>query len=334
MEPTLQSLALSQDGVFTTIHATTCGTGRRELARLLSGGQIVSLGQGVYALREAWPTGTGPKVDVEQHRVRCRGALLRYPDAHLCGVSLLAVVGVDLWGVPLDRVDLVRPIRQQVLTQSYRIRPVEPISRPAGNGQEAIAAACVQLCLDYGVMPAICSMDNALRDQHTAYDMLEHVAAGITGRARSSRLATVLPLVDARSDSVGESRMRVSLATMGFKVLVQVEVMEGGRTVASADLGIDGTNYLIEFDGRVKYGGGDPEVLWAEKRREDRIRRRGNVVDRFIWGDLDRPAVLRARVNAGVSDSERCPSTWEENQRLRTVWPGPRGRSDGSRRSA
>ena len=53
-----------------------------------------------------------------------------------------------------------------------------------------------------------------------------------------------------------------------------------------------------EFDGRVQYTetfGEDPRtVLWREKRREDRLRRAGWSVVRWIWADLARPSVLAA----------------------------------------
>ncbi len=295
-------------------------------------GTIVRLGRGVFVLAEEWPQEPGYEGDVARHLVRCRAAGRRYPDAHLCGVSRLVAAGIRVWGVPLLRVELARDVRQEVLTQSYRIRPLDAVTRPTGDGEGAIAAALVQLALDHGVTPAVCSADHALHEWRTTFTRLEQTARSIKGRARSSRLASVLALVDARAESVGESRLRVDLTLQGHKVLVQVPILEGSHIFARADLGIDGTNYLVEFDGQVKYAGDDgPAAVWAEKKREDRIRRKGHAMDRFVWSDLDRPRVIAARIEDGLKGAETRPSTFEDNHRGRTL--SPRRRPDLGRGS-
>ena len=62
---------------------------------------------------------------------------------------------------------------------------------------------------------------------------------------------------------------------------------------------------LGEFDGRVKYGrllrpGQTPEeVLWAEKLREDALRRTtGFGMERLVWADLGRPRSTADRLRA------------------------------------
>ena len=58
-----------------------------------------------------------------------------------------------------------------------------------------------------------------------------------------------------------------------------------------------------EFDGRVKYGrllkpGQDPgDVVFAEKRREDRLREAtGCAIIRLVWSDYEQPALVRDRL--------------------------------------
>ncbi len=58
---------------------------------------------------------------------------------------------------------------------------------------------------------------------------------------------------------------------------------------------------LIEFDGRMKYASGDPSVLWAEKRREDRLREAGYIVIRVTWADLKEPARIVARIRRALA---------------------------------
>ena len=67
------------------------------------------------------------------------------------------------------------------------------------------------------------------------------------------------------------------------------------------DVGVVG-----EFDGRIKYGrqlaGSDPHgVVFAEKLREDALRRAGWTVVRWTWADLKSPRRLVQRLlDAGV----------------------------------
>jgi very-short-patch-repair endonuclease len=100
----------------------------------------------------------------------------------------------------------------------------------------------------------------------------------------------MLALADGRSESVGESRLRLHLAALGISVVPQVVIRdEMGDLVARVDLWVEGTGVVVEFDGRVKYAEGGADVLFAEKRREDRLRRLGYVVVRVVWADLFRP---------------------------------------------
>ena len=70
-----------------------------------------------------------------------------------------------------------------------------------------------------------------------------------------------------------------------------------GEHVARTDFDWGG-RLVGEFDGKVKYGRYVPEgksaadVLWEEKRREDRIRATGRQVVRIAWSDLDHPELV------------------------------------------
>jgi very-short-patch-repair endonuclease len=61
-----------------------------------------------------------------------------------------------------------------------------------------------------------------------------------------------------------------------------------------------------EFDGRVKYASGDPNVLYDEKRREDRLRDIGFEVVRFNWTDVwNRPDMVAAKVRQAFARQAR-----------------------------
>ena len=68
---------------------------------------------------------------------------------------------------------------------------------------------------------------------------------------------------------------------------------------------------LIEFDGLEKYlrpfrhGDRSSEVVVREKLREDGMRAAGFVVVRFIWADLDRPQLVRHRLQEAIALGHR-----------------------------
>ena len=117
----------------------------------------------------------------------------------------------------------------------------------------------------------------------------------IRGGRRASDLLDVL---DARSESAGETRTRLLLRSFGLNTFTpQVEIMTTAG-VFRADFADVETRVLIEFDGAVKYTEYKPtqEVLLAERWRENALLEAGWRVFRLHWNHLDRPGELRARL--------------------------------------
>lgn len=145
------------------------------------------------------------------------------------------------------------------------------------------------------------SADDALHRGLTTPQSLVEALAAIRNWPLSHRARTVVDLWCGRRESVGESRCGIDLALAGISVASQVVVRDGsGAFVARVDFLVEGTNVIVEFDGKVKFASGDPEVLWAEKRREDRLRRLGYVVVRITWADLERPGAVAAKVRSAL----------------------------------
>jgi very-short-patch-repair endonuclease len=112
----------------------------------------------------------------------------------------------------------------------------------------------------------------------------------------------MLSLVDGRSESVGETRLRVLLRVAGIRVEPQVTIRDiAGESVARVDFLVEGTRVVVEFDGKVKYSDGGADALFAEKRREDRLRRMGYVVVRVTWSDLDYPERIVAWIRQALA---------------------------------
>jgi len=281
----LAALASTTKDLFTTAAARQMGHDERSLHRLVARGEIEHLARGLYA-RPAPDLTPG-----EAHLRLARGGLLLYPDASLSHVSAVLAHGLPVFGAPLGRATLVRPVEKEVLTQAFVIRPDGQATCDTEAGPAVVpATALVQLTLDSGVLSGVVAADNALHSGLLQPEDLDQAAARVVGWPRSGRVRSLLTLVDARSESVGESRLRVHLAALGIPVIPQVVIRDrSGDFVARVDLWVEGTGVVVEFDGRVKYTDGGPEALFAEKRREDRLRRLGYVVVRVTWSDLGRP---------------------------------------------
>jgi hypothetical protein len=124
----------------------------------------------------------------------------------------------------------------------------------------------------------------------------------------------VAQLADARSMSPGESLSRAVMFRLSLpRPDLQVTVEDADGLVGIADFGWPGV--VGEFDGRGKYGVGpdsDPaeaaEVLWREKRREDRLRRQVRVA-RWTWADaLDERRLAGILGEQGIRPLAR--TTW------------------------
>lgn len=295
------------DGLFTTQQAYALGLSDKALSRAVRAGTIRRLAYGVYA------TGEAPNDAEERHQELCRGILLLHPDAVLSGVSAVVAQGLPVWGVPLGRALVQRAVPRQTRRSGVVSRPLtrkDSVASTSTGRTEAVAAALVQVALDHGTVAAVVSADAALaRGLVTKEELADEIALR-RGHPRSQRAKAMLLLVDPASESPGESRLRVVLASVGIAVTSQVVIRNGSSVVARADLAVAGTNVLIEFDGLVKYRDGGADALIKEKRREDRLRGLGYTVLRFTWGDLESPARIIATVRAAVARdlAARTPS--------------------------
>lgn len=303
LDPALGSRALTQHGMFTTSQARTLGTSALVLTRLVRERILVHPCRGLYAVssqvdhgREQW------------HRHLCVGAHLLYDDASLTSASAILAHGLPVWGMDLARPDLHRPVDRSVGVKAFRVRPRpftpgRPTPVPTGLGlSDEPSTALVQLTLDHGCVAGTVSSDEALRRGIVTINALETAAGLVATWPGSSRVRAMLSLLDCRSESVGETRCRIELLTHSIPVIPQVLVRDrDGSVVARVDFLIEGTRVIVEFDGKVKYATGDPQVLWDEKRREDRLRALGYVVVRITWAHLERPGAVVAKVRRALA---------------------------------
>lgn len=304
MDDALRALADAQGGVFTTMQARRVGVGERGLARLRRDKEVHVVARSVSSTTP-WRDG---RVDARL-LVRTRGALALYPDSYAVGASALVLAGVPVHRIGSDRADVARPVHREVLTDLCRIRPPHPaVRRPTTrSGAPNLAQAVVQTALDHGHVAAVVAADHALHHGLVTRAEIDAVAHLVEGWPESGRVRTAIALMDGRSESVGETLTRLFVVALGWRVTPQVPLRDATGVFGYGDLGVDGTNLVLEFDGRVKYAS-DADALWKEKRREDRGRRAGYLFERIIWSELDAPAVLGSRLVAARAAAEQRPA--------------------------
>lgn len=324
LEPTLEALAADQHGLFTTAQATRLGISDFTLGTWLKDGATRRILRGVYAVSPGvLPTAGSPEADgvvgvergredatrlwpmgmaEQRHLLTCRAAQLLYDDAVLTGTSALLAHGIPTWGCDLSRPFIRRAVdRGRGVVGVHVRRPATTTVTTAYGLAVPVDVALAEHAADHGIVSGVVSADAALHvELTTATSLTAHVEGW--GAPGSSRARAMVRLMDARSESVGESRLRCLLTLDGFEVVPQLVITDRrGGFVARVDAVIAGTKVVLEFDGKVKYAAGDAEVLYAEKRREDRLRALGWTVVRLTWADLEHPRRMFAKVHRALA---------------------------------
>ncbi len=292
-------------GILTVGHLRADGVDPRATARLVKSGDITPLDRGWFFL------GT-PDSPEHRHELATR-AMLRAHDGRAVASyhSALVLQKLPVYGADLDRVRLSRvtpgPTRTRPRLSVGRVVPPEMVDGDCVRAAKAV----VQVGESSGPMAALVAADAALRLQLTSSEELRDMALSVESHPRTRCLSSFLQLADARRQSPGETRLGHVLHVMGIAVTPQFEVRKPGIH-AFVDFVVDDAMVVIEFDGRVKYGRtldqvdhqGRPlspqEVLWLEKKREDRLRELGYEVLRVTWGELGDLPALTARIRAVI----------------------------------
>lgn len=113
---------------------------------------------------------------------------------------------------------------------------------------------------------------------------------------------------DPASESVGESISRAQIHALGFEAPTLQRVITTNIGTFRVDFCWEQAGVICEFDGRIKYldvdlrGDTTPaQQVYAEKQREDALRRHGWGFGRWGWTEAWNPRLLAARLeNLGV----------------------------------
>ena len=326
MDGDLSRIAGDQYGVFFRDQALDCGYRDSEIATLVKNGTWVRLRRGAYATREAveaaGPTG--------RHVLTVRAVTHQLSGlVVVTGASALAVLGVPVWGVPLDRAHVHREPGKSARSEagvSHHVGelPDDQVMEVAGLLVAAPAWALVAAARTASFEAGVVMADGVRRVHQVEVAELKDAAERQRDWAGSVKANRVIDFSDPRAATVGESRGRVLIARLGLPAPdLQRRIDDAdGRLLGISDFYFDEYQTAGEFDGRQKYGRALYErsghldevdlgdVLWQEKRREDAFRDHGHEVVRFVWSELDgRDSAVRARfLRAFARGARRRPA--------------------------
>lgn len=291
-------------GMRSTADLRACGVGEAAVPRLVRAGVLERVTDGWFALAEQdlGPSGRLARLGLALEQRLGERAVASHHTA-------LALMRLPLVEVAMDVAHLTYRTGGKYRRRSDHVVHAAPrgVVLPDTDAMPT-AEALTQTGITWGLRPYVVAADAALaRGLVTPADL----AASASARRFTPGapvLARGLELLDARSESPGESLLRLGIVSLGLNhpVVSQVEVTAEGRRYR-LDFALAGTRVGIEFDGVGKYA--DPTAIRAEKNREERLRTAGWILVRFQWADLFSPGVLRQRINWALAvDEQRRPA--------------------------
>jgi len=288
----LDELLVQQGGLLTRTQALAAAVSERQL-RAGRARRLVRLRPGVYADESR----VAPADAAELLRLRVAAARL---------LSRVDLVAVGPTAAVLHRLPLLGPTPSRLHhAERKEARPRHHGSSTTLRADEvvdlhgvpvaSVARTAVDVARLRGLAAGVVAADAALSRGCTTPELL----AVLEGRDRwpGIRVArTAARFADPRSESALESLGRVRCHEQGLPPPeLQVWLGDGHECIARVDHYWAQHGTVAEADGAVKYT--SVADLYAEKRREDRLREAGYEVVRYTWDDaLHRPETIAARV--------------------------------------
>ncbi|MDV8023449.1 hypothetical protein [Rhodococcus sp. IEGM 1330] len=226
------------------------------------------------------------------------------PDAVVSHVSAAIFHGLEVWNADLSRVHITRNrARGGGRSSAVRALHTSPYTDDEvvdfdGVRVTDLARTVADCARSLPFETAVCIADFAARTRGLATEDVVAALDSCPNHPGNRMARRVAEFMDGRSESVGESRARVVLHQLGYTPQLQVRIVDDRGFVGRVDFDLPDIESVLEFDGKVKYGRYVPvgksaaDVLWDEKRREDRIRATGRQVVRIAWSDLDHPELV------------------------------------------
>jgi hypothetical protein len=225
-----------------------------------------------------------------------------------------------LWGFPIigawPRRCHVTYVGRYVRSSGLIVRHLATASVETLQGGVRVTSPAQTVADLAGTAPltsALAAADHALRHGLCSREELGAVVDAIPAATEGVVQARLVrDLADPLSMSAGESLSRAQMFVLNLpRPRLQVTHSDERGFVGMVDFDWDGV--IGEFDGKVKYGVPEDgsaqlaaDTLWAEKQREDRLRRRGLRMARWTWADaLDPDRLARILAAEGIRSQPR-----------------------------
>ncbi len=278
--------------MFTSKEALAVGYRVEDVRAELSSRRWVRLRKGIYIAAADVPT-----TDARQrHLVDCVAVLLSL-DA---GPVLSHASAARLHGLIVPRAEVadvrVTAVDQWRRGRGYRVAraalPDDDVRPWAVFRTTSVARTLIDCAREWSLTASVIAIDAAMQTRKVDRAELRRAVLSGTHRVGIGGAARAVDLSDGRAESPLESRGRLALLSAGLpRPELQVDVYDDVGFIGRVDAWYAEAAVAVEFDGQVKYvdpwsGSPSGEVLWEEKRREDRLRAVGVRVVRVVSDDL------------------------------------------------
>jgi very-short-patch-repair endonuclease len=278
----------------------THGLEERQIAAAVRGKVLRRLRRSVYISEEYWLAQKPWDQDVlriKAHHAASNGDLV-YSHA-----SAARLWGLHAWNAP-DHIHVIqrgrrgeKPGSGDVVRHTHSL-PDRDVESLAGGirvtSRERTVLDCARtLPFELAVIIA----DSALQRGASLAKM--HEMAGGAPKSRFiTRVRRVLAAVDGRSESAGETRLRLKLRAWNFPQPVLQHEIRTAEGTYRADFAWPELKLIFEFDGDSKYRDARPtdQVILDERKRETRLMEEGWTIVRVRWSHLDDEAGLKNRL--------------------------------------
>ncbi|MCY7413563.1 MAG: type IV toxin-antitoxin system AbiEi family antitoxin domain-containing protein [Salinibacterium sp.] len=298
--------SLEHDGLIFATDLSRIGLGPRAIDRALKRGQLMRLRRGAFVRPELWRLSSPAvqhvlRVTAVTAAARTRPVFARTSAAALWGLPLdefpAAVVILDRWrGGGRSEPGVVRTARGA--------RTAEVTTR-GGFECTTMARTGLDMCRGRHFQQAVPVLDWCLWDRNPLAITKEALAAEASVMKVSPAVWRTVEFATSLSGSIGESEARAVMHLLGFpRPRLQVKFTDAEGNMFP-DFYFEEDDAVAEFDGKTKYTRdvytkGDPaEVLWREKKREDRLRRQVRTVVRILTEDVRNPRLLERKLREG-----------------------------------
>lgn len=288
--PILATADPSLPHIITVDTALAAGLTKDQVRQRVRSGRWTRVARGAYVRTAAFEVASTPFARAELvHRLAALANAQRHPGSVIAFHSAAIIHALPMWGRLPSSVALIVPEGHWTGVRGgvhFRRLPLTDRDLSSDvSGVTSVARTWLDVARTSRMPSALALGDAALRSGRLTMREAEQSveeSRGLRGIHRAERALTHL---SAMRETPLESASWAYFVRYGLPLptMQAVIVDDGGNFIARVDFLWEQFGLVGECDGRMKYSG--PDVVYAEKRREDGIRQRGHGMVR--WGSPD-----------------------------------------------